>query len=135
MMLLNTLYSKIRNIFCSKEETKDPELRASILIGIDKKQQYYFDIKWDYENTHQTASDLSNLVLGLTYGLFTNQIKNLLINHNIKDKPYDELILQETVGLIQERSDVLEKILDADEKNPIVRPSEVFRQIPDAQNN
>lgn len=134
-MLLNTLYNKIYNIFYPKKETKDPELRASILIRVDKKQQYYFDIKWDHEDTDQTASDLSNIVLGLTHGLFINQIKNLLINYDVKDKPYDELILRKTIDIIQERSDILQNILDDDENSPIIRPSEVFTQIPDEKNN
>lgn len=128
MTLLNILYNKL---FTKKKidttEVTDTNLSASILVGIDEKQQYYFDIKWVHHNDEQTSSDLANLILGLTYGLFTEQIKNTLLDYDISDKPRDAKILVRTIEILKERSEVLQNIMDKNIDGPIVRPSEVFR--------
>ena len=137
-MLLSTLFKKIFYTQKSTEkedvldsngsdDQSDPQLRASILIGVDKEQQYFFDIKWDYENIDKTSSDLANLILGITYGLFIEQIKDILAEYNITDKPYDEAILQKTISLIKERSAILSDVLDKTANDPIIKPSQVFR--------
>jgi hypothetical protein len=136
-MLLSTLFEKI---FKTKklpveeddigrgetDEQSDPPLRASILIGVDKQQQYFFDIKWDYENIDKTSSDLANLILGITYGLFIEQIKDILAGYNITDRPYDEAILLKTISLVKERSAILSDALDKSSNDPIIKPSQVF---------
>lgn len=136
MTLLNTLYNKFfRNRTTSdtkQEEENSIELRASILIGVDKNQQYFFDIKWDYDNLEQTSNDLANLILGLNYGLFISQIKNLLLSHDITNRPYDEVILYKTMEIIEERSNILNNLI-SDNDTPIVKPSEVFRPNTDAK--
>lgn len=129
MMLLSTLYNKF---FGKKEPAKTdhaPSLRASILIGVDHQQQYFFDIKWDYEDIDKTANDLANIVLGLTYSLFTSQIKNLLLEHAANPDPHDEFVLNRTIQLIQEKSQTLNSLLD--DNSPIIKPSEVFRPVQD----
>lgn len=136
-MLLSTLFEKIfktkklpvkeDDISRSEEdEQSDPPLRASILIGVDKQQQYFFDIKWDYENIDKTSSDLANLILGITYGLFIEQIKDILADYNITDRPYDEAILLKTISLVKERSAILSDVLDKSSNDPIIKPSQVF---------
>lgn len=136
-MLLSTLFEKIfktkklpvkeDDIGRSEEdEQSDPPLRASILIGVDKQQQYFFDIKWDYENIDKTSSDLANLILGITYGLFIEQIKDILADYNITDRPYDEAILLKTISLVKERSAILSDVLDKSSNDPIIKPSQVF---------
>jgi len=137
MTLLNTLYKLVRGSAKTTEEPKnenEPDLRASVLIGIDKKQQYFFDVKWDYTDPDKTANDLANLMLGLTYGLFTGQIKNLLLNNNDVENPYDQAILAQTAKILTERSDILNTILNNDD-DPIVKPSEVFRPPTDVNKN
>jgi hypothetical protein len=136
-MLLSTLFEKIfktkklpikedDTISSETDEQSDPPLRASILIGVDKQQQYFFDIKWDHENIDKTSSDLANLILGLTYGLFIEQIKDILADYNITDKPYDEAILLKTLSLVKERSAILSDVLDKSSNDPIIKPSQVF---------
>lgn len=136
-MLLSTLFEKIfktkklpvKEDDISRSETdeqSDPPLRASILIGVDKQQQYFFDIKWDYENIDKTSSDLANLILGITYGLFIEQIKDILADYNITDRPYDEAILLKTISLVKERSAILSDVLDKSSNDPIIKPSQVF---------
>lgn len=144
-MLLSTLFEKIfktqkpsakeEDVSSSRtEEQSDPPLRASILIGVDKQQQYFFDIKWDYENIDKTSNDLANLILGLTYGLFIEQIKDILANYNITDKPYDEAILLKTISLVKERSAILSDVLDKSSNDPIIKPSQVFGSQDEKQN-
>ena len=144
-MLLSTLFEKIfktQKLPVKKddvsnsetEEQSDPPLRASILIGVDKQQQYFFDIKWDYENIDKTSNDLANLILGLTYGLFIEQIKDILADYNITDKPYDEAILLKTISLVKERSAILSDVLDKSSNDPIIKPSQVFGSQDEKQN-
>lgn len=137
MMLLSTLYKKLfvkntKTVESNPEDTND--LRASILIGIDKKQQYFFDIKWDYDDIDKTSNDLANLILGLTYGLFVNQIKSILVDRDTYQNTHDESILLKTIQIIDERSTILQKLLD-DEDSPIVKPSEVFRPAQNVNKN
>lgn len=131
MILLSTLYNKFFYKEPKEENTQDNEsptpLRASISIGIDKNQKYFFDIKWDYEDFDKSANDLANLVIGLQYGLFVNQINNLLINHDTSEKPHDELLLYKTAKIIEERSKILENII-TDPNTPIIKPSSVFNE-------
>jgi|APGre2960657404_1045060.scaffolds.fasta_scaffold00446_20 hypothetical protein len=130
MMSLNTLYKRLFN----REKIHQPEsppLRASILIGIDKQQQYFFDIKWDQEDIDKTSSDLANIVLGITYGLFVSHIKNLLVQHESETNSCDTLILDKTIQLISERSEALNRLLDENDNIPIIKPSEVLRPAQD----
>lgn len=133
MMLLNTLYNKFlkKNNNEKKPNDKDTksteQLRASISIGISKDQQYFFDIRWDYEDFDKSANDLANLIIGLQYGLFVNQVKDLLINYDTSEKPQDELLLYRTAQIIEERSKILENIIN-DPDAPIIKPSSVFNE-------
>jgi hypothetical protein len=135
-MLLSTLFEKVfkakkspekEDLSSSKiDDQSDPPLRASILIGVDKQKQYFFEIKWDYESIDKTSSDLANLILGLAHGLFIEQIKDILANYNVTDKPYDEAVLLKTINLIKERSAILNDVLDKNSNDPIIKPSQVF---------
>lgn len=130
MKLLSMLYNKIFGTTDSKKEINhhsDVDLTASVLIGVDKNQQYFFDVRWSYDDPNRTANDLANLILGLSYGLFVNQVKSLLINYDIENKPYDELILYKTIEIMEERANILNNLVVADSEAPIIRPSNVFR--------
>lgn len=134
-MLLNTLFNRFFTRSKASEDINKDEynLSASILIGIDNKQRYLFDIKWDNDNQEQSSSDLANLILGLYYGLFANQAKDILLNHDTKNNPEDEIILHQTMKIIEERSGVLQNLLIND-LSPVVKPSEVFRIQSDVNN-
>jgi hypothetical protein len=142
-MLLSILYNKFFNNKQKTENNKQqnneqqnniPELRASISIGIDKNQQYFFDIKWDYEDFDKSANDLANIIVGIKYNLFMSHIRNLIINYDVSTKPYDEIILTKSIDLIEERSAILENLISNSE-DPIVNPSNVFRSNVDDRRN
>jgi hypothetical protein len=139
-MLLSTLYNKFfnnkKNIEPEEKHEQDniPELRASISIGIDKNQQYFFDIKWDYEDFDKSANDLANIIVGIKYNLFMSHIRNLIINYDVSKKPYDEIILTRSIDLIEERSTILENLI-SNSDDPIINPSNVFRSNVDERRN
>lgn len=103
-------------------ETSD-EL-CSLLLSIDENQEYRFEIKWG-QDPSKVPNTLCNLILGVTYGFFTDDI--LAILNDYKGGVADNLIIGETLDLIETRKLVLQNILKKGKDIPVIKPSQVFQ--------
>jgi hypothetical protein len=103
---------------------------CSLYLAVDNDEQYFFEVKWGAEKIDKMPSCLSNLILGVTYGFFTEEIVKLISEYQ-SESVADELALQDTITLLEQRKEILADLLASKETEaPLVRPSKVFGQEP-----
>lgn len=128
MKLLNILYN-----FFKKQEPKtiednlDDYQDTGIYITVDDNNQYLFRLSWDYTDIEKSADNLANLYIGIAYGLFSTQIKSLLVSDESRNNIYDEKILNRTIQLIDNKMSIMNNLITNEDKEPVIKPLDVFK--------
>lgn len=124
-MLFRTLFN-----YFKKEDPSSTNISGgtttdicSLLLSIDENQEYRFEIQWGPDPS-TVPNNLCNLILGVTYGFFTDDITTIL--NEYKGGVADNLIVNETLDLIETRKLVLQSILNKGKNTPVIKPSQVF---------
>lgn len=121
-----TLFQKLYNYcYSQKPEQKEnrSKLNSSILIGLDNNNEYFFEIKWDH-NIVTSPDQLANIIIGLNYGLFTEEVINILQSHN--GDTIDKKIIEEALSLLNKKQNILKDITETTDNSPLIKPSSVF---------
>ena len=120
------LFQKLYN-YCShpkSEQKEQTKLNSSILIGLDKNNEYFFEIKWDHDIL-TSPDQLANIIIGLNYGLFTEEVINILQSHN--GDTIDKKIIDEALSLLNKKQNILKDITETADNSPLIKPSSVFK--------
>jgi hypothetical protein len=128
MKLLNILYNLFKQPKSEPlEDSLDEYQDTGIYITVDDNNQYLFRLTWDYTDIERSSDNLANLYIGITYGLFSSQIKNLLISDESRNNIHDEKILNRTLQLIDNKINIMHNLISNEEKEPIIKPLDVFK--------
>lgn len=127
MKLLNILYNFFKKQEPKIEDNLDDYQDTGIYITVDDNNQYLFRLSWDYTDIEKSADNLANLYIGISYGLFGTQIKNLLISDESRNNIYDEKILNRTVQLIDNKMTIMNNLITNEDKEPLIKPLDVFK--------
>lgn len=102
---------------------------CSIYISIDHNDEYSFEFRWDSEGGEKSSNGLSNLILGITYGLFSEDVMAILKEY--KGESLDKQIVDNTIINTNKRREVLDDIFKSTKQNkttqPFIKPSEVLK--------
>jgi len=122
-----TLFQRLYN-YCYRPKAKQQEnrskLNSSILIGLDNNNEYFFEIKWDHDII-TSPDQLANIIIGLNYGLFTEEVINILQSHN--GDTIDKKIIEEALSLLNKKQNILKDITETTDNSPLIKPSSVFK--------
>ena len=128
MMLLRKLYNKIFNhSHIRKPKTKNDIgviESCAITIGVDSQNQYFFEVRWDEDIDH-TPDKLANLIIGLNYGFFTDEVCNILKSH--EGNELDTYTINNTMDILKQKQKTIQNVITKEKTaEPLVKPSQVF---------
>ena len=131
MKLLQKLYSSLFKAPKKISKEHNPNELCSLHISITNEDEYNFEIRWDSIKEIKAANGLSNLILGITYGLFSQDIIAILKEYN-GDNPSDIAIVQNTIFSIESQIKILDNIINKNSSidKPLIKPSEVLKHDP-----
>ena len=128
MKLFQKLYNSLFKIPQDISEEYNPHELCSLNISITNEDEYHFEIKWDDINQTKATNGLSNLILGITYGLFSTDIISILKNYKGENQS-DINIVNNTIFSIESQIKILENIINKNSSidKPLIKPSEVLK--------
>jgi|TARA_B100001094_G_scaffold332448_1_gene404543 hypothetical protein len=98
---------------------------CSVLISISTNNEYSFEIKWDH-NLEKCPDQLANLIIGLHYGLFADEVISILKDHEGKD--LDQHIINNALDLLDKKNNVLKEVaIEQISEEPLIKPTHVFK--------
>lgn len=124
MMLLRKLYNKILNHKPKPKNDTESKESCSITVGVDSQNQYFFEARWD-EDLEHTPDKLANLIIGLNYGFFTDEVCNILRSHEGND--LDTYIIDNTMNILKQKQKTIQNVITKEKTTePLIKPSQVF---------
>lgn len=127
MKLLQKLYNffEPRNTETGEGDSRN-EL-CSLHLAITDDNEYNFEIRWVHTDLEKTTNGLCNLILGISYGLFAQDIIDILKAYD-GDNQLDKDIVSDTIRSVESQMKILENIITKNSPDkPLIKPSEVLR--------
>jgi hypothetical protein len=122
MKLFQKLYDYIFNRH--QKHKKNQEI-ASLKISIDKANQYNFLIEWD-SNNDSAPNALSNIIMGVSYGFFTEDIRGILEDY--QGSEVDQSMIKNTLMQTDSKQNIITDMNAISRSDqPLIKPSEVFK--------
>lgn len=114
-------------LFNKKKDTttETNNTNCSVFIGVDSSNEYSFEINWNHNFT-KAPDQLANLIIGLSYGLFSEEVISIL-KDNQDVNEIDSKIINETLDLLEKKNNVLKEVAMDKIAEPLVKPSHVFK--------
>lgn len=128
------LFQKLYNLlFKTSQEklTKHNRLNqlCSLNISITNEDEYNFEITWSNTDQNKSVNGLCNLILGITYGLFSTDIVSILKEYDGGNSTVDVNIVNNTILSIESQIKILDNIIkkNSSTNKPLIKPSEVLK--------
>jgi hypothetical protein len=128
------LFQKLYNLlFKTSQEklTKHNRLNqlCSLNLSITNEDEYNFEITWSNTDQNKSVNGLCNLILGITYGLFSTDIISILKEYDGGNSTVDVNIVNNTILSIESQIKILDNIIkkNSSTNKPLIKPSEVLK--------